>query len=117
MTDPNTGLPELPEGHFWRLKEGEYCTVRLSIRKKRKHFGSKSIISMRVYHNWDGKNMEYRSPALVEGLADENLTPDAIRNTAEHLLEKWHTRDAGRLRYENNVKLMGDYPPKKLEGN
>ncbi|GAA1412063.1 hypothetical protein AUR04nite_00110 [Glutamicibacter uratoxydans] len=111
--DETTGLPELPEGHFWNVLEGHY-NVGLEIRKHRKRFGSKVIISGVVRRIRDDGEEFYLSTA-VDGVSDEDFTPEAIFYSAKLLLNEWRKRDATILRYEENKKLLGAYPPKKLE--
>lgn len=115
--DSTTGLPELPEGHFWRLLDDINFGLKLEIRKRRKRFGSKYIIDNRLYAYWDEfESGERDRPQLVNYVSDKAFTPDAIRGTAEHLLGRWLERDAKILRYEANKRLLGDYPPLTLEG-
>lgn len=106
--DSNTGLPELPEGHFWRVSTDDCGEVKIAIRKHRKLWWSKRIIGGYVRHGEDHRH--------ILSLSNEALTPAAIFATAEDCLEAWRERDAKRVRYETNRKLLGSYPPKKLEG-
>ncbi|MEG2778200.1 MAG: hypothetical protein RR905_02810 [Aurantimicrobium sp.] len=113
VIDPATGLPELPEGHFWRVSQGDYC-VRLEIRKHRKRFGTKLVIRGRVRSIRTEGEERYLSRAVGE-ISAEDFTPEAIFYSAHDVLAEWRTRDAAIHRYEKNKALLGDYPPKKLE--
>lgn len=111
--DETTGLPELPEGHFWSVCD-DYTTICVEIRKRRKRFGSKRVIKGHVYRIIDGDDGKIFGHAIF-ALDDRDLTPEAIQASAKRLLADWRKRDESILRYEENKKLLGAYPPKKLE--
>jgi hypothetical protein len=85
-TDPTTGLPELPEGFFWRVTdEGKYSYVKL--KKTRKRFWAKTV-----------------ADSIME---TRKVTKELIRSRAWSLLEGF--------RFEGpDADLFGDYPPKSL---
>lgn len=84
--DENTGLPELPEGHFWRIKDSSPEYLRVQIRK-RAWIGSK-VMAWSVVRK-------------------SNATPDEVLRTATLVL--WEIKHGANWR-----NCLGDYPPKKL---
>lgn len=88
-TDSTTGLPELPQGHFWRVKKsiGPFADVQLI---------KKVWIFNRV--------VEWTSLYRYE------LTPSEIRSCADFIL-RYKNPFGSRT---GDTSLYGDYPPKKL---
>lgn len=86
VIDLSTGLPELPEGYFWRVKESFGQFVKFQIRKKLL-LGS-SLIVESVTESWE-------------------LNDGHFRFMAQHTYGKFDGRTGAR-------KYIGDYPPKKL---
>lgn len=89
--DETTGLPELPEGYFWRIKKDIYPFAQVQIRKQGRFFSYK----------------KYSSPLYRSSLE----YPRAIVKTAEYAIESWQRQN--KILGDNDV--YGDYPPKKLE--
>lgn len=89
MTNINeeTGLPELPEGYFWRVKESFGQFTNFQIRKKLL-FGS-VLVTEGVTESWKLNDLHFRW-------------------MANYTYGKFDLR-AGAYKY------MGDYPPKRLE--
>lgn len=85
-TDKSTGLPELPEGYFWRLRRSSLEYLRLEIREKR-------LIRSKVV-TWSV-------------IAKDDVSITEIQRTA--ILVK-HSFKKG----TNWKSYLGDYPPKKL---
>ena len=99
---PETGLPELPEGHFWRLApEGYGRGVEVEIRRKRLGLRALSVL---VAHG-----TIYGTGAFATSIPYERVEVEDVRRTAERVLETWASRSRGR-------SIFGDYPPKSLGG-
>lgn len=89
--DPSTGMPEVPEGHFWRIKKhtAEYMVVQL---RKRVLFWSV------VVEDWTVNK--------AKASAGEILT--AANFALRHLAQKRDTTDSWK-------QYIGDYPPLTLQ--
>lgn len=87
--DTETGLPELPEGHFWRVLVRYNHHYRIQIRKEVKLFG------------FPLGSEEISEQVMLE------LTRGEIRNRANELYHKTYKSDS-------QFALLGDYPPKSL---
>ena len=90
MTNTETGLPEVPEGYFWRIQQGAFSIYRIELRRKR------WIGSARV----DSAILDYY---------------DAHRQVLEPRVEAF--RKAQNIMKEFNdpwVELLGDYPPRNI---
>lgn len=90
-----TGLPDLPEGYFWRIRETYRGSenIRVEIRKRR-IIGSKRI-------EW-------------HPVSKSEVNPSRILSAAEYAL-MW-MRDGGFDSKGTAWKQhVGDYPPKKLQ--
>lgn len=96
--DPNTGLPELPDGYFWRITDG-YALWKLKIKF---HWGpfaftiaDKSIFRADdfLYRGTRGRWNTYEGYLIemAETLRDEEFRDPVIAS-----------------------KYLGDYPPKSL---
>lgn len=98
--DPDTGLPLLPHGMFWRVKRERVIDppIRIELRAKT-WYGSREI-----RHSWV-----------------DTIDEGAILHAAAFCYEQWReecaTRRANRARSRQLDDLIGDYPPKKLEVN
>lgn len=91
MTDATTGLPELPEGYFWRVRPGSLHMDKLELRKRVWFF---SILQdSRVLHY-------YTDTQRVLDPRDEILR--AARKILKEFVNPWEA-------------FYGDYPPKRLE--
>lgn len=93
---PETGLPELPAGHFWRVAPDDFGYAVVEIRRKTR-FGSRR-------HSATDVSLTGAPSAPVRV---RDLTPEAILESASWLLER--NRDLTR-----GLDLLGDYPPKRL---
>lgn len=91
--DDATGLPALPEGHFWRVRKAflasEYTEVQI---RQRGRIGSRRVVYV--------------------------TTETALLTGHEHLLRiaaqaAWRFRKS--LPLKPDLELFGDYPPKKLK--
>lgn len=91
--DPNTGLPELPEGYFWRVVDG-YFANELHIRKKFGPFSIKQEERVLNYYTFENGFRELLDPA------------EEIKRVAA---------DMGKELSDPWAAYIGDYPPKKLE--
>ncbi len=90
MVDTATGLPELPEGYFWRVKFD-----RVEIRKKLR---------------W-GSTLECRGYLRSLSMPGTDIA-GAILAEAETTADYWRCN-----RFRDSLvrdSLVGDYPPKKL---
>lgn len=86
--DPATGLPELPEGSFWRVKMS-YSHPHVTIRR------NVTLLGMKLW------SYEVAEEIMLR------LTEDEIRREALVLYGKTYRSDF-------DGSLLGDYPPKKL---
>lgn len=86
MTDPATGLPELPEGHFWRITRSAGDYLRVQIRRKLR-LGSRVVA-------WS---------VVLKSKAN----PEEIVHAAGYAMRD--LRQGKRWR-----EYLGDYPPKTL---
>lgn len=93
--DTNTGLPELPEGHFWRVTSGvDGMEVQW---RKPTWYGSKVVGSTEIDVNSEGVSICY----------NQAITPEDVLYNAKYVYKQQE-------RYQKNRNLLGDYPPKKL---
>ena len=93
-TSSKTGLPELPDGYFWRVSNGSSSAyLRVQIMERRR-FGSHVA-------EW----------SACEASAVDHRGASEILSTAEYVLRKWRGPDAKDIGVS---RLLGDYPPKTL---
>lgn len=92
--DPATGLPQLPEGYFWRVRKDTFFRQYsyIEIRKPGRLFGSKIVVQATRH--------------------TEDIDEQEIRTFADMLSEELEEKLNPKPRTEKN--LFGDYPPKKL---
>lgn len=104
MTDPNTGLPELPKGMFWRTtkeyRQSMEDAYYIEIRTKRWWGGSALLFSKRI-----------REGLGTDGHVDYSFNDASIRYTAG-LLHREFLKWAEGLMQE--VRLLGDFPPNRV---
>ena len=89
--DETTGLPELPEGEFWRVTDGydnKYHYVQL--RKKGKFL-------------WFNVSYKITDELIFSGLSQESILEASYR-----IIRRIEDN-------ENNQHLIGNYPPNSLE--
>ena len=91
MTNTETGLPELPEGYFWRVVEIAAHITRVELRKKA-WLGSRRVRSCRYYESYH----TVREPG------------ERILSCALGIMKEFHDPWA---------EFYGDYPPKSLLGS
>jgi hypothetical protein len=140
--DISTGLPALPEGQYWRVSNdynvrGAYPERFVSVNLMRvTHIRKRRYIDFLFeipwgYIEYDEHTLLDESPVWSEtphspewvsnnlqvDLRDgypmatiDELTPTMILKTAEELLARYKKK-------QENLSLLGDYPPKKLEVN
>ena len=93
MTDTETGLPELPEGYFWRVVEGADHITYVELRKKA----------------WLGSRRVDRRSCRYYNEYHDVLDPrDEILSCALWIMKEFHDPWA---------EFYGDYPPKSLLGS
>lgn len=93
--DNETGLPELPEGYFWRVKETYKGSTYLRVEiRKRGLIGSRRI-------EWH--------PVEKSRASDFE-----IKRAAEYALV-WKNQGGFDSSGDRWKKFVGNYPPKKLE--
>jgi hypothetical protein len=88
--DKNTGLPELPEGHFWRIVDRHETIYPVKLQLRRKTWYGSTVVATDI----SGSHPEY------------------VLATAESLFSLVEARLSQKARVK---ALVGDYPPKKLE--
>lgn len=126
MTDIETGLPELPEGFFWRIRNAQrplydwfrsttyvdvYDEFVLCVMKTGYVKPGTRVIPGKWYWPFPKTEDDSRQVPAQEVYIEKvygEPTPEAFRDTAQVLLKRF---EDARLR----ERLLGDYPPKKLE--
>lgn len=116
--DPNTGLPELPEGYFWRVghpKEYVYGftfedTSKLAVRlmweqPDREVEDKRNKIVQKLVPR--PKRYEPQDPLTVDAQECKGTSDRAILDAANVIMKRW------KAKAKMHSKL-GDYPPKKL---
>lgn len=110
----STGMPELPKGYFWRVQvKEEYFSLQerviVDIRRKRL-FGSEYVIGQLL----QSKTTPEPNSKQVGGWKDPYapLTDENVLHTAQLVLEQWERKKA---KAATAKRLLGDYPPNKLE--
>lgn len=96
IIDIATGLPELPEGFFWRVKANSWIEWYMLELRRKTWFGSIRITNRHI------------EPTRVE------LSPRHIQREAGWLIGTEKAK-IGLGLIEKPASLLGDYPPKKLE--
>lgn len=91
--DASTGLPVLPEGHFWRIRRSLHPYAYIEVREKRR-FGSRKITEIIAMQD----ELENRSVVL--------------RKCAQALTQHRERIERARPKFTG----YGDYPPKKYAG-
>lgn len=86
--DESTGLPELPEGYFWRVTPGSGSRYVYLQMRKRRWLGSKLIDD--------------------SILRKSEITVELVQRRATKILLDFNPDS-------DYKKFVGDYPPKKLE--
>lgn len=99
MEDKNTGMPEIPwPNHFWRVAQGKkdyyYGTKPYKVKLMKRVFG---VFSVTVKET------------------TTRLNPDRIYKDAEWVLRLRRDELAEIETAAAKAKLLGDYPPKRLE--
>jgi hypothetical protein len=94
--DESTGLPELPEGYFWRVREVGGT----------KYADSLYVCLMR--RRWYGATEVERAMASQNSAWGPTMA-HALRARAQHVVE-----DQFRTTTPDFAALLGDYPPKIL---
>lgn len=110
MTDPKTGLPELPKGYFYRTYEGhnwrDGWTYRMQIIKRKWYGGRELIHEKRISEpNPDAIERTGGTPYLYA------LTDSAVLHTSKELKTML---DAYREVTSIEKRLLGNYPPKRI---
>lgn len=118
VIDPSTGLPELPEGHFWRVETFEVAIWRKwtvhSIRKRR---WPRSPVTEVVDHE---ERVVFQRQETMSWWVSGIAMPDASfdRVTEANLLPRaiamygfWKKCMA---EHNESARITGDYPPKTI---
>lgn len=87
--DENTGLPELPEGYFWRVK-ADSAGTRVHRMRKRKLLPATSTGSSYIFPHLHG-TVEQSIKRAARDVLNDNNNEESLRT------------------------YKGDYPPNKLE--
>ena len=115
ITDPETGMPVLPDGEFWRVRQEiryfeEYLVVEL--RKKRKFFWGSKVLAVKL-KSMDSLDSEFRQED--SGI---KFIKKQILLLANSVIEEQLERVNLKLRQERLDGIIksysGDYPPLKL---
>lgn len=89
--DPNTGLPEVPEGFFFRVAKTGFGYWQVQLRRRRR--------------GWFSKNEE-----SATHVNERPINRRWILDGAAYVITKYRERDPRK----SDATLLGDYPPKKL---
>jgi hypothetical protein len=93
LIDDATGLPAIPENHFWRVTRVAFGFWEVQLRERRKFWFSKKLGSR------------------IREVTETPIHEKWILDGAAHALSNYYKRDTR----GSNRSLLGDYPPKKLE--
>lgn len=134
MTDLTTGLPELPEGHWWEVRPDKKLKQMIDTLQIFDHGYSVNIVTNRISTTtWDRKHWwsfgysTIKVPPYTEEVDVEStyilksdvfsafdstdlsatITPEAVLKAAKRCKETWDRR-------VTSYGLIGKYPPKKL---
>lgn len=118
MTD--TGLPELPEGYFWRVRHhktrrlGAYYGTfyltdekRLQVQLIHRKVTTHTRTEKRMFRTVTITDVDAREVELFTEDA-QGTNPIAVRNAANRIAKQW-------ARAKERDALVGDYPPKKFD--
>ena len=85
--DPNTGMPELPWGYFWRVtkRDSRVWPLRVELRRRVWIF------------------------SVEEGAAISDASKSEILNTASNVVRDWKATSKN-----GTARFLGDYPTKHL---
>lgn len=142
VLDPATGLPELPNGQFWRVEpdlrssSARVCVCLMDVRAPvpPKHWwnkpsGPEIYIKGRVtigeYFIRDGEKFFAEQQKDVPGrfrmervfgfsYVDRSITAESILATAMEALDQIQAVRIAKIEEQRISELMGDYPPKVL---
>lgn len=99
LISPETGLPHVPEGYFWRMRSNSFgLTWTLDLRKKMR-WGSRSIRSLTV-----------AAPDRTDKFPTTDDWEHYIRLEAA---EMWSYE----FNDQSGSRYLGDYPPKRLSSD
>lgn len=110
-----TGLPELPEGYWWRVKRediehyGSWVSVNIMRRVPKRSFWTDkphptkttTVVFVYSYERW-------------EKFASATAPKVRIFEIAAHVLRKAEDRWRTENQADEVTDLLGDYPPKRL---
>lgn len=123
--DESTGLPELPEDHFWRVNPSAIDVYRrlpdTEFEKYQRYlsndyFATKSERIEEIRKSFFGlkRTMYVKYVNRSQYVYGASYGEDNV--TRANLLERAINIRKEMLEYEENQKIMGEYPPKKFEG-
>ena len=128
--DPTTGLPALPEGYWWEVREESRVYYNPSPRYvvAIKHMVTTPEHSVDDESFWgfifmvkrvvpEATKPEYECSSAVydeDGLDVTYLTPELVLKTAQKVLTNWNTFKDLVVKRAQSEALLGDYPPKSL---
>lgn len=125
-TDPATGLPALPEGFRWFVRERarEYCyaeDARAKFDVEIQEFIPAVYRERVVVGFWRDRTVKYKSfeerwhTVTVLPIYDEEiLYPVLIKNTAGQMMRRFNEMMAARKLKDASRHLLGAYPPNTL---
>ena len=111
--DEKTGLPELPEGYFWRVVDGHETGS----------LGTYPGIEMHIMKHSTKLHWFKRVPCVVSigflWKPREDMTEDSVRLDVVWMAKNVYDRYKSELPIHNEVqaaieKYVGDYPPKNI---
>lgn len=122
VTDPTTGLPQLPKNHYWEVYEdGIFNNVSIRARKKFLKFFKITVAEDYVYSGWETirHNETYKRSNLHEVLTHEEelLTPDNIYLSAASVLVVSNKMLETSETISRVHESFGKYPPNILKSS
>lgn len=121
--DPATNMPVLPEGYHWRVRDysedmaGVYDCLEVSVMRKRKVFNLFKMRKVEKTRQYT-RTIRYNSK-VTEDIADPGWEiEDTVLWLACYLFNQHRYTLAPKAKTPTELeiaKVVGDYPPKKLE--
>lgn len=137
-TPIDTGLPELPEGYFWRVSKSGgvvYVSIRKYVRAnfidRLLHVDRSSVVEQRIVSRWDRSAYSDSQTYLAkenaritdgvlryshgpQGNMNYDVSAEGIYSAAVAALTDWDAQKEKLQKIKSADRWLGDYPPKTL---